>query len=881
MLSHKFPAISFAFLLATCVLSSTQIFQVASAQEVVASNAASLNAGNILDINSIQIPSHFDVLDPSQVLKRETFWDNQDWRWYQQNIPFFDCPDADITTTYYYRWELLTKHLVYGSPKDGYTFTEFIDRPFWSGQYGAISCPAGHQMYEARWLRSPQVGYDFARYWFRTPGAQPRNYSCWLSDSIWALHNVHPNRKLIGDLLPDMIKNYQGWEKKHFVADKGLFWQNGHDDGMEFNINSRQSQDILRGAPGFRPTLNSYLWADAQAIAQVADMQGDSATASQFKEKAKSIKENMQQSLWDPKRQFFLHRNMNKETRDGFDVAAGSLVYETGKHAGSERGREEIGFVPWQFNLPDKGYEAAWKFLMDENYFAAKYGPRSVELNDPMYYLSPSCCWWSGQSWPYATSQTLKAMANLLHNYDQKFVTRRDYVGLLQIFAKSHRKNGQPYIAEACHPDTGSWEGHDGYNHSEHYFHSSFVDLVLTGLIGIQTSDTERLTIDPLATDWDYFAVDNLRYRQHDISIVWDRTGQKYRAGEGLQVKVNGKVVHTSKDLSRVQIDLPSTVETVDPMDYQVNLAVNNSLGLYPKATASSTAASTAALKAIDGNYWYHQSPPNRWTMALSDTDVHWFEVDFGTPRVIQSVALYWLNDDGESLVRTPTDTSISAWINGAWQRVTDSSIPPNPQGDQANRYQIRTSKTSKIRIDAISAKGQQIGLTEIEAWGPSDQDLSPPSPPEGNLAAMRPGHDFPKASASFTSPYDVVIEAVDGMIGFAPQPRNRWTCYQSPNTEDWFEVDFGKPETFDRVDVGFYDDRGGVQLPKSFTLEAWDGKKWQKLEKLKQSPETIVGNLLIEVRVSPTTASKVRIVMTHQGQARSGLTEFQIWKVK
>jgi len=31
-----------------------------------------------------------------------------------------------------------------------YSFTEIIDRPFCSGAYGAISCPAGHQLYEAR-----------------------------------------------------------------------------------------------------------------------------------------------------------------------------------------------------------------------------------------------------------------------------------------------------------------------------------------------------------------------------------------------------------------------------------------------------------------------------------------------------------------------------------------------------------------------------------------------------------------------------------------------------------------------------------------------------------------------------------------------------------
>lgn len=69
------------------------------------------------------------VLDKQKLLDRQTFWDNRDSTWFAANIPFFECPDAEITTTYYYRWELLTKHLTYGSPTSGYSFTEFMDRP--------------------------------------------------------------------------------------------------------------------------------------------------------------------------------------------------------------------------------------------------------------------------------------------------------------------------------------------------------------------------------------------------------------------------------------------------------------------------------------------------------------------------------------------------------------------------------------------------------------------------------------------------------------------------------------------------------------------------------------------------------------------------------
>src|SRR5215471_2996828 len=147
------------------------------------------------------------VLDKQKLLDAQTFWDNRDWDWYKSAIPFFECPDADLQTTYYYRWELLTKHLTYGSPNSGYSFTEFIDRPFWSGAYGSISCPAGHQFYEARWLRHPRYAREYLRYWFRTPGAQPRRYSCWLADAAWAVHLVWPDDAILKDLLSDLKKN--------------------------------------------------------------------------------------------------------------------------------------------------------------------------------------------------------------------------------------------------------------------------------------------------------------------------------------------------------------------------------------------------------------------------------------------------------------------------------------------------------------------------------------------------------------------------------------------------------------------------------------------------------------------------------------------------
>jgi len=151
---------------------------------------------------------------------------------------------------------------------------------------------------------------------------------------------------------------------------------------MEFNIASRQTRDILRGAPSYRPSFNAYMWADAQAIARIADLSGDKANAEKFRALADVLKDRVQSRLWDQQREFFLIRFRDNESNEkdypGKPIKAGTLIYEDGPFAGSPEGRELIGYVPWQFNLPDAGYESAWKFLMDPKYFFAPFGPSFV-----------------------------------------------------------------------------------------------------------------------------------------------------------------------------------------------------------------------------------------------------------------------------------------------------------------------------------------------------------------------------------------------------------------------------------------------------------------------------------------------------------------------
>lgn len=825
------------------------------------------------------------VLDKQQQLDQQTFWDNRDWDWYATHIPFFECPDPDLTTTYYYRWELLTKHLTYGSPSSGYSFTEFIDRPFWSGAYGAISCPAGHQLYEARWLRDPRIARDYLRYWLRTPGAQPRNYSTWLADSAWAVHQVHNDEAWLVDLLPDLIRNYEGWEQRHFVPAVGLFWQTGHDDGMEFNINSRQTKDILRGAPSYRPSFNAYMWADAQAIARIAKLAGQANLAAQYEQKADNLKSKMQELLWDEKRQFFFPAFRDDEEREGHKIKALSLTYETGEFAGSPYGRELIGYVPWQFKMldRDRGFEVAWEKLMDANAFYAQFGPSTVERNDPMFLLKNSCCWWSGQSWPFATTQTLKALANVLRQESTKTlpVTADDYVHLLQIYSNSHRKDGRPYLAEALHPDTGSFEGHDAYNHSEHYLHSGFCDLVITGLVGIQEQADNTLVVDPLApADWEYFALDDVMYHGHALAVLWDKSGTRYGHGPGLHILLDGEVLQSSPELKAMRVAWPANEASSEltVTEIPMNFAVNNDGDYFPQLSASFVAENTSLSKINDGNYWYHIDPPNRWTMDGSPNDSDWVVVDFGTPRSIDTLKLFFLDD--EQGIKPPASFALEHWDGSVWRAIEElGRMPEAPTGRRANTVTLAPTELQKLRLTLTHAAGSRSGLTELEAWGIGKLPYQPAPPPAGNLAFNPKREGYPRATASHSDRFGGNPQsAIDGKIIFLPTPMNRWTCYESPDATDWLEIDFGKPQEIGRVDLHIYDDRGGVQSPKAYNIEVHDGKQWKEVDEPQYTPAKPAGSVMNTVRFKPLVSSRVRIVFTHQGNARSGVTEVEVW---
>lgn len=468
--------------------------------------------------------------------------------WLEGNVPLFECSDKSLEEMYYFRWWTYRKHIK--QTPDGFVITEFLPEVPWAGKHNTISAGAAHHFYEGRWLRDRTYLADYARFWFRK-GGTPRLYSFAAADAIRAWSWVTRDRPTAVDLLADLVANYREWEKLHRDP-SGLFWQIDDRDGMEHSI----------GGSGYRPTINSYMYGDAMAISEMANWASPprADVAREFGQKAREIRGLVESSLWDEAAAFYKTRARG-DNRSLVDV------------------RELIGFVPWYFNLAGPGREAAWRQLTDPEGFQAAYGPTTAERRHPRFMSAHAHeCLWNGPSWPFASSQTLTAMANLLNGYRQSTITRWDYLELLRTYARSQRlklPSGRivPFIDENLHPDTGEWIARTllygmpeakqakkgGKDRGQYYNHSTFNDLIITGLVGLRPRMEHRLEINPLVPDGslEYFSLDRVRYHDRDLTIRYDRTGARYGKGRGLRVYANGREIGSAPALTALHLDLP------------------------------------------------------------------------------------------------------------------------------------------------------------------------------------------------------------------------------------------------------------------------------------------------------------------------------------
>ena len=478
------------------------------------------------------------------------------------NIPVFECPDAELEKTYYFRWWTFRKH-VKKTPA-GYVITEFLPNVHWAGGYNTINCPASHHIREARWLADKSIVTDYARFWMTDKSAQPRKYSFPAAESTLQLFAVTLDKTLIHQQFGALCETYRDWEGDHRDS-TGLFWQSDDRDGMEISVAGLLSKDHT----GYRPTINSYAYADAMALAQMAHIIGNVEEEIGWNAEAVKIKALMEEYLWDKKDKFY------------------KVVPRFGNMSPAPT-REEIGYVPWMYDIPDADKNCAWRELFDTLGFKAPFGPTTTERRDPGFTLAYSGheCQWNGPSWPFATAQTLTAMARCLHRFGESAFSKEEYYETLKTYSLSHRitapdgSREQCWIDENINPFTGDWisrtiletYGENVYKRAyfadrgKDYNHSTFCDLVISGLLGVTPSPDGTTVIEPLLPSgkWDWFSLGNLYCQGHKLTILFDRDGSHYGLGSGFRVYADGKLAGRADDYAGARIPVKGSASMIN-----------------------------------------------------------------------------------------------------------------------------------------------------------------------------------------------------------------------------------------------------------------------------------------------------------------------------
>jgi hypothetical protein len=158
---------------------------------------------------------------------------------------------------------------------------------------------------------------------------------------------------------------------------------------------------------------------------------------------------------------------------------------------------------------------------------------------------------------------------------EQTVIGKHDYLGTVRTYARSHRlalPDGSvvPWSDENLDPFTGEWcartklnrrkaAGHHAIEErGKDYNHSTYCDLIISGLCGLRPGPDDTLVVNPLIPEglWDWFCLDNVRFHGRDISIVYGADGSRYGKGAGLRVLVDGEEVIAKPRLCKVTVPL-------------------------------------------------------------------------------------------------------------------------------------------------------------------------------------------------------------------------------------------------------------------------------------------------------------------------------------
>lgn len=809
-------------------------------------------------------------------------------RWWAENIPYIDVPDAAIKKNIYYRWWLMRyNYLDVDIPGQDFQFPVSIEGV--TGYNNAIALTQPMHIDDLKYLRNPvysygpwlSVGQSSKGGRFMDNPGDPENwsnsYTQYISEAAWRSYQIHGGQPVIaGNLAKYAEGDVKGQLATYDTNNNGVIEYNwgamtGNDaDAVSFHW---RSGNLDRAE-------SAYVYSGAMAAVQAYTMLGNTAKANEMQALADKIRNGVINTLWNPSRQLLEHKHVSTNTHVPWKEINNYYPYSVGLMPNTAQYREALRLYADPAEYPIFPFFTANQ--RDKAAAAAAGQPGSNNFST------------------INSTVQFRLYSSVLRNYPNQWMNNEDYKKLLYWNAWAQYIGGNTQWPDA-NEFWADWNNGTKNIDYRSWIHHNILGssnwTVIEDVAGLRPRNDAQIELSPININWTHFAVNNLRYRNTDLSVVWDdpADGVTRYSGvpQGYSVYVNGTRAFTVDRLTRVLYN-PATGAVTFPsgsgvVNHNVALTgpqlpqnvVQNSpriVDMFAKAGAdlTSTTANLAQGAAVSASYTASGTstgaavdgfPINEplWGSYGSPNATDWYEVNFGQNRAVDEARVYFRNDRATNRYRAPTSYTVQYWNGSAWiNAAAQVKSPAAPQANY-NRVNFTAVNTQRLRIQVTHASGFKTGLTEVKIYNRGG--TVPPDPgPSGNLALTA------TPSASYTSSWESVNALNDGVD---PPSSNdtvnpRWGTW--PNTgQQWGELGWSAAQTLRSAQVYFFDDNDGVRLPASWKLQYWNGSGYVDVPGASGYPTVI--NQYNTVTFPAISTTRLRVALT-SGTNSVGLLE-------
>jgi uncharacterized protein len=157
-------------------------------------------------------------------------------------------------------------------------------------------------------------------------------------------------------------------------------------------------------------------------------------------------------------------------------------------------------------------------------------------------------------------------------------------------------------------------------------------------------------------------------------------------------------------------------------------------------------------------------------------------------------------------------------------------------------------------------------------AGGPAAEDPGAAPPDSGaNLALVA------TSSTSFVSGHETITALNDGFTPRHSNDKSHGAYGNWPRAgTQWVQYDWSQPISTRRMDVFWFDDRGGVRLPKACRLKWWNGTEFVTVTNA--DGLGLAGNKFNTTTFPELTTTKLRLEFDSEGRSSTGLLEWRVY---